>query len=179
MNRFLLPLGLFGLLVVVLWIGVVRSPEKSNIPSPLIGKPAPEFRLPSLTDPATMVDSKDLRGQWYVFNVWGTWCPGCRTEHPALVAIQRTTTVPLIGLNWKDDDAQALEWLAQLGNPYKSVAVDKEGRIAIDWGVYGAPETFLVDPNGIVVHKHIGPMTQEAWETDFVPRLPADTRKAT
>jgi len=180
MNRFVVPLGVFALLVVVLWIGVLRSPEKSNIPSPLIGKPAPQFQLPNLTDPAAVVDSKQLRGRWYIFNVWGTWCSGCRAEHAQLLAMQQATTVPIVGLNWKDDEAQALQWLAQLGNPYTTIAVDKEGRIAIDWGVYGAPETFLVDPNGIVVHKHIGPLTPEAWARDFVPRLPAsEIRKPT
>jgi cytochrome c biogenesis protein CcmG/thiol:disulfide interchange protein DsbE len=107
-----------------------------------------------------------------VFNVWGTWCGGCREEHSALLEISKRAEVPLIGLDWKDEDPQALQWLSELGNPYEVVAADREGRIAIDWGVYGAPETFLVNPQGIVVYKFIGPLTLEAWQSEFVPRLP-------
>lgn len=172
MNRFLLPLGLFGLLVVVLAVGVMRSEDKGTIASPLIGRPAPQFTLPSLGDPARTVSSGQLQGRWYLLNVWGTWCPGCRVEHDMLLEVQRSGRVPIIGLNWKDEQAQALAWLAQLGNPYEAVAVDGDGRTAIDWGVYGAPETFLVNADGVVVHKHIGPLTRDAWQRDFLPRLP-------
>jgi cytochrome c biogenesis protein CcmG/thiol:disulfide interchange protein DsbE len=172
MNRFLLPLGVFALLAVVLAVGIKHSPDKGTIPSPLIGKPAPHFALPSLTDANRTVRSTELAGRWYVFNVWGTWCGGCRAEHDVLLEMRKANRVPLIGLDWKDDDAQALEWLAQLGNPYEVVAVDHEGRTAIDWGVYGAPETFLVNPQGIVVYKYVGPLTREVWEQQFVPHLP-------
>jgi len=171
MNRFLLPLGIFVLLAAVLAIGIRHAPEKGVIASPLIGKPAPTFALPSLTDPARVVRSEELRGHWYLFNVWGTWCVECRAEHGMLLQVGQAGVLPLIGLDWKDDDAQALAWLAQLGNPYQAVAVDRSGRVAIDWGVYGAPETFLVNPQGIVVYKHIGALTRDTWTREILPRV--------
>jgi cytochrome c biogenesis protein CcmG, thiol:disulfide interchange protein DsbE len=172
-NRFLLPLALFALLAVVLAIGIHNSPDKGLIASPLLGKPAPQFSLPNLTDPAHAVSSASLKGRWYLFNVWGTWCGECRSEHDMLLTVHRAGVVTLIGLDWKDEDERALAWLAQLGNPYDSVAVDRSGRIAIDWGVYGAPETFLVNPQGIVVYKHIGALTSDPWTREILPRLPA------
>jgi cytochrome c biogenesis protein CcmG/thiol:disulfide interchange protein DsbE len=171
MNRFLLPLGLFVLLAVVLAIGIRHSPEKGIIASPLLGKPAPRFSLPSLTDPAHEVRSADLKGHWYLFNVWGTWCGECRQEHEMLLQVRRAGVVPIIGLDWKDDDAQALNWLRQLGNPYESVAIDRNGRAAIDWGVYGAHETFLVSPQGVVVYKHVGALTPDTWAREILPRV--------
>jgi cytochrome c biogenesis protein CcmG/thiol:disulfide interchange protein DsbE len=171
MNRFLLPLGAFLLLATVLAIGIRHAPEKGVIASPLLGKPAPQFSLPSLTDPARPVRSADLKGHWYLFNVWGTWCVECRAEHETLLRVHRAGVVPLIGLDWKDDDAQARNWLAQLGDPYQAVAVDRSGRAAIDWGVYGAPETFLVNPQGIVVYKHVGALTEETWTREILPRV--------
>ncbi len=173
MIRYLIPLGSFVLLAIVLAVGIERSPDKGLIRSPLLGKPAPSFSLPNLTDPSRKVDAADLAGRWYVFNVWGTWCEGCRAEHQALLEIGKSTSVPIIGLDWKDEDQAALGWLAQLGNPYAMVAADRDGRVAIDWGVYGAPETFLVNDHGIVVHKQIGAMTAEIWRRDFAPLLPA------
>jgi cytochrome c biogenesis protein CcmG/thiol:disulfide interchange protein DsbE len=136
MKRFLLPLGLFGLLVIVLAVGIQRAPEKSVIRSVLLGKPAPQFVLPVLGR-EDVFDSSSLRGRWYLLNVWGTWCAECRAEHEMLREIRR------------------------------------EGRTAIDWGVYGAPETFLVDPMGTVIHKHVGPLNPEIWQRDFLSRLPA------
>ncbi len=171
-GRFLIPLLAFALLVVVLANGIRHADRKGTIDSPLVGRPAPEFALPSLTDPNRLVGSQDLQGRWYVLNVWGTWCPGCYQEHETLMEVARSGVVPIVGLNWKDDDAQALAWLAQLGNPYEWIAVDRDGRVAIDWGVYGAPETFLVDDRGIVVHKHTGPLTSQVWKRDFLPLLP-------
>jgi cytochrome c biogenesis protein CcmG, thiol:disulfide interchange protein DsbE len=171
MNRFLLPLGLFVVLAVVLAIGIRHSPEKGVIASPLLGKPAPQFSLPDLADPAHVVRSADLNGRWYLLNVWGTWCGECRAEHEMLLKVHRAGVVPLIGLDWKDDDAQALAWLTQLGNPYQAVAVDHSGRAAIDWGVYGAPETFLVNPQGIVVYKRVGALTEEVWTHEILPRM--------
>ena len=172
MNRFLLPLGLFALLAVVLGIGIYHSPDKGLIASPLLGKQAPEFTLPNLIDPGHPVRSRDLKGHWYLFNVWGTWCVECRAEHEMLLNVQRSGRVRLIGLDWKDDDAQALEWLRQLGNPYETVAADRMGREAIEWGVYGAPETFLVNPQGVIVFKHLGALTPETWAREILPRLP-------
>jgi cytochrome c biogenesis protein CcmG/thiol:disulfide interchange protein DsbE len=143
------------------------------VPSPLIGKPAPEFTLPSLQDPNYPVASRELLGQAWVLNVWGTWCSGCRQEHDTLLAIAAQRSVPIVGLNWKDDNGAAQQWLAQLGNPYAVIAEDREGRTAIDWGVYGAPETFLIGPDGIVLYKHIAPMTMEVWNQEFMPRIRA------
>jgi cytochrome c biogenesis protein CcmG/thiol:disulfide interchange protein DsbE len=171
MNRFLIPLGVFVLLAAVLAIGIEHSPDKGLIASPLLGKPAPVFTLPNLTNPAQLVRSADLKGRWYLFNVWGTWCGECRAEHEELLQVRRAGTVPLIGLDWKDDDSQARAWLTQLGNPYDAVAVDASGREAIEWGVYGAPESFLVNPQGIVVYKHIGALTQETWSKEILPRV--------
>jgi cytochrome c biogenesis protein CcmG, thiol:disulfide interchange protein DsbE len=140
-----------------------------EIQSPLIGKPAPSFALPSVVDPSKVVDSKSLKGRMYLFNVWGTWCGGCREEHSALVTIARTGGVPIIGLDWKDDRDQAAGYLAQLGNPYTEVASDADGRVAIDWGVYGAPETFLVSADGVILQKHIGEITDAIWREKFQP----------
>ncbi len=169
--KFIIPLALFGLLGLALFKGLSLNPRE--VPSPLIGKPAPEFSLPSLQDASYPVSSRELLGQPWVLNVWGTWCGGCRQEHDTLLAIARQKTVPIVGLNWKDDNALAQDWLRQLGNPYAVVAEDRDGRTAIDWGVYGAPETFLIGPDGLVLYKHIAPMTMEVWNTEFLPRIEA------
>jgi cytochrome c biogenesis protein CcmG/thiol:disulfide interchange protein DsbE len=170
-NRFLIPVVVFALLTVVLAIGIVHSPDKGIIPSPLIGKPAPPFSLPSLTDATRTVSSGALRGRWYLLNVWGSWCGTCREEHGMLLQVRQSGLVPLIGLDWKDDDAQALGYLQQGGNPYQEIAADRTGRVAIDWGVYAAPESFLVNPAGIVVYKCMGELTPEIWQKEIVPRL--------
>ncbi len=169
MWKFIVPFGLFVLLGAFLFVGLQRDP--SYVPSPLIGKPAPAFSLPSLQDAAYPVSTADLRGQPWVLNVWGTWCGGCRQEHDVLLAIARQNVVPLIGLNWKDDNAAAQQWLRDLGNPYSAIAEDNVGKTAIDWGVYGAPETFLIGPDGVVLYKHIAPMTLEVWNKEFLPRI--------
>ena len=169
--KFIIPLVLCLLLGLALFRGLSLDPRV--VPSPLIGKPAPEFTLPSLQDAAYPVSSKELLGRPWELNVWGTWCGGCRQEHGTLIAIARTNVVPMIGLNWKDDNAAAQEWLRALGNPYAAVAEDSEGRVAIDWGVYGAPETFLIGPDGTVLFKHIAPMTMEVWTQEFLPRIQA------
>ena len=169
--RFLVPVALFAGLVVFFIIGLHRDP--SMIGSPLIGKPAPAFELDSVGDPAVRVGSADFAGRPWLLNVWATWCGGCRQEHEALLEIARENRVPMVGLDWRDDRTLALQWLAQLGNPYVAVAYDPEGHTAIDWGVYGAPETFLIDADGKVLHKQIGAMTPEIWRRDFLPLLPA------
>lgn len=171
MNRFTIPLLAFALLVVVLAIGIRQSPDKDLIPSPLIGKPAPDFSLPSLTDPGQRVSSTQMRGHWYLFNVWGTWCGSCRLEHPMLLKIRQAGVIPVIGLDWKDDRGDALSFLKDQGDPYQSIAVDHDGSEAIMWGVYGAPESFLIDPRGIVVSKFIGPITEQQWQQQILPRL--------
>lgn len=169
MWRYLIPIGLFAALVAFFYAGIDR--DKQTLPSPLIGKPAPQFQLPALDDPSKTVSSSDFAGKPYVVNVWATWCVECRHEHQALLDIARRGEVPIVGLDWKDDRAQAVQWLQQLGNPYAVTAFDEEGRVAIDWGVYGAPETFLVGADGKVLYKHISAMTPEIWEREFLPLL--------
>ena len=171
MWKFVVPFAIFLILGAFLYVGLYRDP--SEVPSPLIGKPAPEFSLPSLQDPSYQIGSKDMAGKTWILNVWGTWCGGCREEHATLVAISQQNVVPIIGLNWKDENAAAQEWLRQLGNPYAAVATDQVGRTAIDWGVYGAPETFLIGPDGKVLYKHIAPMTFDVWNKEFLPRIKA------
>lgn len=168
--RFLVPALAFAALVGFFVVGLNRDP--GAIPSPLIGKPAPAFTLESLGDPSWKVGPADFAGRPWLLNVWGSWCVACRQEHDALMAIARENRVPIMGLNIWDDRAMALQWLAQLGNPFVSVAFDPKGRAAIDWGVYGAPETFLIDGSGRVVKKHIGPITLDIWQRDFLPLLP-------
>lgn len=171
MLRYLIPAGLFVVLIGFFAVGLNR--DKETIPSPLIGKPAPQFDLPTVEDPSRRVGSQDFTGKMYVLNVWATWCVGCRQEHEALLEIASRGEVPLVGLNWKDDLDLAQRWLRELGNPYVASGFDAEGRVAIDWGVYGAPETFLIDSSGKVLFKHIAPITIEIWERDFVPLIRA------
>jgi len=172
LNRFILPIVVFFALAGVLYVGVKHSPDKSTMVSALLGKPAPAFELPVLGDASRTFSTSQLVGRPWVMNVWGTWCAECRVEHQALLDIARQNRVPLIGLNWRDEDAAALEWLAQLGNPYTVVAVDGDGRTAINFGVYGAPETFFIDANGLVQYRHVGAMSPEIWEREFASRLP-------
>lgn len=169
MLKYLVPIGLFAVLVGFLYFGLGR--DKQTLPSPFIGKPAPVFELPRLDDESKTFSNRELAGKPYVLNIWGTWCPGCRVEHGALMEISRRGEVPMIGVDWNDERERALSWLQQLGNPYTVTAFDAEGRIAIDWGAYGAPETFLVGADGKVLKKLAGPMTMEIWEQEFVPLL--------
>jgi len=169
MMRFALPILMLVALISVLVVGLSRDP--SYVPSPLIGRDAPEFSLPRLENPSRELTNKDLAGDVALVNVWGTWCGGCRQEHPFLMELARRGDIRLFGLNWKDDRAMAQQWLQDLGNPYEAVGVDQDGRTAIDWGVYGAPETFLLDKNGKVLYKHIAPLTSEVWEREFAPRI--------
>ena len=169
MTRYLIPIGAFMLLVIVLSIGLTKDPRR--LPSPLLEKPAPVFELPSLTDPQQTVGSATYAGQVALVNVWATWCPGCRQEHDFLLELAAENTVPIFGLNWRDNRPDALRWLEALGDPYVVSAYDEDGRVGIDWGVYGAPETFLIDQEGVVVFKHIAPLTREIWNRDFVPLI--------
>jgi len=169
MLRFILPVGLFAGLMVFFLVGLGRDP--GYVPSPLIGKPLPQFNLPRLDDPAQLLAHDELLGQVSVLNVWATWCVGCRQEHEALMQIAAMGEVPIYGLNWKDDPDMARRWLVQLGDPYVATAMDLDGRVAIDWGVYGAPETFLIGPDGTVLYKHIAPITLDIWRDEFLPRI--------
>ena len=172
MSRFLLPAVVFLALSGVLYVGVVHSPNKSTMQSALLGKPVPAFSLPVLGNPGSTLSNTQLAGRPWVMNVWGTWCVACREEHEVLLAIGRQNALPLVGLNWKDEDDAAKEWLQQLGNPYSVVAVDRDGRTAIDFGVYGAPETFFIGADGFVHYRHVGPMTEDVWQREFLARLP-------
>lgn len=162
-------LGLVGLMLY----GVSRSdrPDRDSLPSALIDKPAPAFTLPVLHDPTVKVKSRDLLGAPYLLNVWGSWCPTCRDEHPILTRFAETKRVRVIGYNWKDEREDALRWLEQLGNPYMVVIADEEGRTALDWGIAAAPETFLVDGNGIVRWKYSGAITQDVLDRQLIPAL--------
>ncbi len=169
--RYILPAAIFAVLVGFFWIGLSKDP--SEVPSPFIGKPAPTFSVPELSDPQTTVSNSDLRGRPTVFNVWATWCVGCRQEHETLMQLAAMNVVPIYGLNYRDNRQEALRWLKGLGDPYAAVGYDPEGAAGLDWGVYGAPETFLLDPTGIVVYKHLGPMTMRVWRDEFMPRIQA------
>ncbi|MFZ5638070.1 MAG: DsbE family thiol:disulfide interchange protein [Pseudomonadota bacterium] len=173
-----LPFAAFLLIGALMAAGVwmSRRGDREALPSPLIGKPAPEFALPVLHEPGRVVASKELRGQPYVLNVWGSWCPGCRDEHPVVTRFAETRRVRVIGYNWKDERADALAWLERFNNPYWLVLVDEEGRTAIDFGIYGAPETFLVDADGIVRWKHVGVLTDEIVRDELLPALDAAER---
>lgn len=171
MNRFAIPLALFVALVVVFAVALKRAPEKQVVQSALLGKPAPEFELPDLMDPQATVKGSSFRGQWVLLNVWGTWCVECRVEHPVLLDLQREGKVQIVGLNYKDEDELARQWLAELGNPYVAVAVDREARTALDYGVYGAPESFLIDPSGIIRHKVVGVVTPQLWQSRLLPLI--------
>ncbi|MEN5267056.1 DsbE family thiol:disulfide interchange protein [Stenotrophomonas sp. TWI587] len=162
----------FGLLGLMIY-GVMKSgaPDRDVLPSALIGKPAPAFELPVLHDPHIKVSSTELRGAPYVLNVWGSWCAACRDEHPILTKFAETKRVRVIGYNWKDEPADALRWLEQLGNPFVLVLSDIEGRTAIDWGVTAAPETFLVDASGVVRWKYSGALSQRVIDTQLIPEL--------
>lgn len=175
MLKYLLPVGLFAALVAFMYFGLGR--DKETLPSPLIGKPAPLFELPRLDDPSQNFSNREYAGKPYVLNVWGSWCIGCRHEHGALLEIARRGEVPIVGLNYNDDREKAQTWLQQLGNPYAVNAFDGEGRVGIDWGVYGAPETFLVGADGKIMKKHVSPITVQIWEQEFVPLL-AKAREA-
>jgi cytochrome c biogenesis protein CcmG, thiol:disulfide interchange protein DsbE len=171
MWKFLLPFAAFVALIVLFAFGLNPKRDIHALPSPLLGKAAPLFTLTDVSDPNREVSNAALKGQVYVLNVWGTWCVECRVEHEALLAISQQHVVPIIGLDYMDEREKAKQWLEQLGNPYNAVAFDTDGRTAIDWGVYGAPETFLVDSHGVVVYKFISAMTQEVWDREFLPRI--------
>lgn len=165
--RHMLPLASFAVLAAFLGAGLTLNPRE--LPSPFIGKPAPAFALPVLDEPTRQWGPADLKGRVWVLNVWASWCAPCRDEHPLLLQLARAQQVPLVGLNYKDDPRNAAEWLLRLGNPYLATALDRDGRVGIDYGVYGVPETFVIDRQGLVRLKHVGPLTQQVWERDVLP----------
>ena len=167
MKRYLLPLLVFVVLAGFLAIGLKLDPRE--VPSPLIGKPAPAFDLPQLAAPDQRLAAKDLRGQVWLLNVWASWCVACRQEHPLLVELGKTGQVKLYGLNYKDKREDALGWLNNYGNPYLKSVSDTEGLVGIDYGVYGVPETFVIDKQGVIRYKQIGPVTPESLRDKLLP----------
>ena len=165
--RYLIPLGIFLALVILLGVGLTLDPRE--VPSPFIGKPAPDFRLPRLNQPGQTIGPEDMKGQVWLLNVWASWCVSCRAEHKVVNALAKTGEVTVVGLNYKDEPDDARSWLAALGNPYLASAMDREGRVGIDWGVYGVPETFVIDRQGIIRYKHIGPITQASLQEKILP----------
>ena len=165
--KFLLPMGIFLVLVVFLGIGLRLDPKE--VPSPLIGKPAPAFALARLDKPEQKIGRDDLLGKVWMLNVWASWCVACRQEHPLLVEFAKAKILPIYGLNYKDKPAAGRKWLADFGNPYTASLSDLDGRVGIDFGVYGVPETFIIDRQGMVRFKHIGPVTPEVLRTQIEP----------
>ncbi|HEY3103801.1 MAG TPA: DsbE family thiol:disulfide interchange protein [Pyrinomonadaceae bacterium] len=168
-----IPLALFIGLVVFLFIGLRHDPRE--IPSPLINKAAPSFQLPQLHDPQKTLSAQDMRGKVWLLNFWGTWCIACREEHPWLLEYAKSNAVPIVGIDYKyssdtsDERTAAMRMLAEVGNPYSLTVYDADGRVSIDYGVYGAPESFLIDKSGVIRFKQIGPITEDVWRDKIVP----------
>jgi cytochrome c biogenesis protein CcmG/thiol:disulfide interchange protein DsbE len=169
MNRFALPLIAVLIMIPILILGLRSDP--SELPSQYIGKPAPDFELPTLKDASITLKTSDMTGQPALVNIWATWCGGCRAEHGFLMELSRENTIPIYAVNWRDNRPEALQWLKQLGDPYVASAFDEDGRVGIDWGVYGAPETFLLNSAGEVVYRFTGPLNRTLWQQEFVPRI--------
>ncbi len=167
MKRYLLPLAIFLVIVGFLAVGLNKDPHE--VPSPLVNKPAPAFKLPRLDAPEQMLSTQDLRGQVWLLNVWASWCVACRQEHPLLVELAKAGTVKVYGLNYKDKREDALGLLRKSGNPYLTSLSDTEGLVGIDYGVYGVPETFVIDKQGVIRYKQIGPITAESLRDTLLP----------
>lgn len=167
MKRTTLPLLVFGLLVALMAAGLTLRP--TEVPSPLVGKPAPTFSLPLLGAPERSLSANDMLGKVWLLNVWASWCTACRLEHPAVLDAAKSGAVPIYGLNYKDKPADALRWLDRLGNPYVASLSDANGLVGIDFGVYGVPETFVIDKTGVIRHKVIGPLTPETLRDTVMP----------
>jgi len=169
MSKLIIPLVLFVILVIFLAIGLGRDPHR--VPSALIDKPAPDFALSELRDPTKIVTPREMRGKVWLLNVWGSWCPACREEHPFLMEIAQSKAVPIYGLSWKDQREDALAVLSELGDPYVLNMSDFDGRVAIDYGITGAPETYLIDKNGVIRYKEPGQLTPEIMNKTILPMV--------
>lgn len=167
----IIPLAAFVLLGVLLAVGLKISDTKTHIPSPLIGRPVPDFNLPTLNDPGKKLTQEDLKGRPYLINFWGSWCPTCVYEHPVITALAKSGKLRVVGLNFRDEPADARSWLAQHGDPYDIIITDHDGRVSINFGVYAAPESFLIAPDGEVVYKQIGALTQEVVDEVILPMV--------
>jgi cytochrome c biogenesis protein CcmG/thiol:disulfide interchange protein DsbE len=166
-KRFLIPFAVFALLVGFLAAGLKLNPRE--VPSPLVGKAAPAFDLPVLQEPNKRFAAGDMRGKVWLLNVWASWCVSCRDEHPLLIKLSKQGVLPILGLNYKDKGDETKRWLAQFGDPYQLSVVDADGRIGIDYGVYGVPETYLIDAEGVIRYKQIGALTQQVLEQKILP----------
>jgi cytochrome c biogenesis protein CcmG/thiol:disulfide interchange protein DsbE len=171
MFRYIAGIVVFLIMIGIFALGLNRDPRK--LPSALIDKPAPQYALPRVKDPTSFTGSADYEGQLVLVNIWATWCVGCRQEHDYLLELASRNEIPIYAINWRDQRDEALVWLEQLGDPYVASAYDEDGRVGIDWGVYGAPETFLISRDGNVLYKHITPMNEAVWQREFVPRITA------
>lgn len=171
--RFAIPVVALIALLAFLGVGLMHDPRE--IPSPLIGKSAPAFSLPLLDDETKTLSLESLRGRTVLVNFFASWCEGCQVEHPFLLQLARQEGVPIIGMDYKDEPADGREWLARRGNPYESVTIDRKGEIGLDYGVYGVPETYVVGPDGRILFKQIGPVTEQVWHEKIEPLLPAKT----
>jgi len=169
MKRALIPLAIFLVIAGFLYVGLDLNPRQ--VPSPLVGRPAPNFDLPVLGDPERRFGPVEMKGRPWLLNVWASWCVTCREEHPVLVDLAKKKLVPILGLNYKDKPEEAIAWLKRFGDPYDLSIVDAEGRVGIDYGVYGVPETYLVDRDGVIRFKHIGALTPEIVENRILPLL--------
>lgn len=169
MWRYLVPLGVFVVLAGFLFVGLGLNPRE--VPSPLVDKPAPSFALKQLAQPEAEFSQKDMLGKVWLLNVWASWCTACRQEHPLLVEIAKQNVLPIVGLNYKDEPPAAQQWLRQWGDPYALSVKDRDGRVGIEYGVYGVPETFLIDKQGVIRFKQIGPITPEVWEKKMLPLI--------
>jgi cytochrome c biogenesis protein CcmG/thiol:disulfide interchange protein DsbE len=167
----ILPVLGFLTLVVLLFVGLKIADQKSNLPSPLIDKPVPEFDLPVLGRPGEKISKESLLGKPYLVNFWGSWCVTCRAEHPVVTQLAKLNKVYIVGMNFRDEQADAQAWLQRWGNPYDVTLVDYDARTSIDFGVYAAPETFLVDPSGTIVFKQLGQLTWDVVENEILPRV--------
>ena len=174
MIRFIAPLFAFGLLVLIFIKGLDPDRNLNELPSPFLGKEAPQFDLPRVRAPEERLASADYEGEVVLVNFWATWCVGCRQEHDFLMEIARSGVIPIYGIDWRDQRAPALEWLNVLGDPYVASGFDEDATTGIDWGVYGAPETFLIGKDGTVLYKHLGPLSRQTWEAEFLPLIEAE-----
>lgn len=166
----ILSIPLVGFIALVLLLGSGLGNDPRLLPSVLIDRPLPDFSLPALKDPGRVLTAADLKGEIALVNVWGTWCPSCYDEHPVLLKLAESG-VTIYGLNYKDESPKAIQWLADLGDPYKLNVVDEKGSLALDMGVYGAPETYLLDERGVIRYRHVGVVTEQIWEEVFAPRI--------
>ena len=168
MNRFLIPLGIFVVVVGFLAVGLTLNPR--DLPSPLVGRPAPDFSLPQLYDQEKIFSPKEMKGKVWLLNVWASWCAACKEEHPVLIHLAQSGVVPIYGMDYKDKREEALAWLKeQGGNPYVVIAVDESGRVGIDYGVYGVPETYVIDKAGVIRYKQIGPLCEDTVQGKILP----------